>query len=188
MVSMDDLLREDVQQRLAAIWRDPQSLNPTRRSAEVTRDIAARLAKIAKRLEKRYAPVDIAEFLMRCLFTMFAEDVGGKSEAERLIPNKGFERLLHQMIETPEHFAPALESLWRVMDSGGYAACADLDVARVSVADYRAEPARPTRRRAPPASALQRARPASRRPTESVRRLAVAAQLARTCLDRESRW
>src|SRR5690606_16104969 len=26
-----------------------------------------------------------------------------------------------QMIETPEHFAPALESLWRVMDSGGYA-------------------------------------------------------------------
>lgn len=120
-LSMDDLLREDVQQRLAAIWRDPQSLNPTRRSAEVTRDIAARLAKIAKRLEKRYAPVDIAEFLMRCLFTMFAEDVGGKSEAERLIPNKGFERLLHQMIETPEHFAPALESLWRVMDSGGYA-------------------------------------------------------------------
>ncbi len=120
-LSMDDLLREDVQQRLAAIWNDPQSLNPTRKSAEVTRDIAARLAKIAKRLEKRYAPVEIAEFLMRCLFTMFAEDVGGENEAERLIPNKGFENLLHQMIDTPANFAPALESLWRVMDSGGYA-------------------------------------------------------------------
>ncbi len=120
-LSMDDLLREDVQHRLAAIWTDPQSLNPTRKSAEVTRDIAERLAKIAKRLEKRYAPVEIAEFLMRCLFTMFAEDVGPENEAQRLIPNRGFEKLLHQMIETPEHFAPALESLWRVMDSGGYA-------------------------------------------------------------------
>lgn len=120
-LSMDALLREDVQQRLAAIWTDPQSLNPTRKSAEVTRDIAARLAKIAKRLEKRYPPVEIAEFLMRCLFTMFAEDVGGENEAERLIPDKGFQKLLHQMIDTPANFAPALESLWRVMDSGGYA-------------------------------------------------------------------
>ncbi len=120
-LSMDDLLDGDVQKRLAAIWTDPQSLNPTRKSAEVTRDIAARLAIIAKRLEKKYAPVEIAEFLMRCLFTMFAEDVGSSDEAERLIPNKGFEKLLHQMIDTPDHFAPALESLWRVMDTGGYA-------------------------------------------------------------------
>lgn len=119
-VSMDDLLDPDVQHRLAAIWTDPQSLNPTRKSAEVTRDIAARLAKIAKRLEKRYAPAEIAEFLMRCLFTMFAEDVGSENEAERLIPNRGFESLLHQMIDTPQNFAPALESLWRVMNTGGY--------------------------------------------------------------------
>lgn len=120
-LSMDDLLLSEVQERLAAIWTAPQTLNPTLRAAEVTRDIAERLAKIAKRLEKKYAPVDIAQFLMRCLFTMFAEDVGPEDEAQRLIPNRGFERLLHQMIDTPKHFAPALESLWRVMDSGGYA-------------------------------------------------------------------
>jgi len=119
-LSMDDLLVVDVQARLAAIWTDPQSLNPTRKSAEVTRDIAARLAIIAKRLEKKYAPVEIAEFLMRCLFTMFAEDVGPENQAERLIPNKGFETLLSQMIDTPQHFAPALESLWQIMNTGGY--------------------------------------------------------------------
>jgi hypothetical protein len=117
---MDDLLHAEVQARLAAIWTDPQSLNPTRKSAEVTRDIAARLARIARRLEKKYAPADIAEFLMRCLFTMFAEDVGSDNEAERLIPNKGFESLLHQMIDTPQHFAPALENLWQTMNTGGY--------------------------------------------------------------------
>jgi len=120
-LSMDDLLLAPVQARLAAIWSDdPQSLNPTRKSAEVTRDIAARLAKIARRLEKKYAPAEIAEFLMRCLFTMFAEDVGSDNQAERLIPNKGFESLLHQMIDTPQNFAPALENLWQTMNSGGY--------------------------------------------------------------------
>ncbi len=119
-LSMDDLLLPEVQQRLTAIWTAPQTLNPTLRAAEVTRDIAERLARIAKRLEKKYAPVEIAQFLMRCLFTMFAEDVGPEDEAQRLIPNRGFESLLHQMIDTPQHFAPALESLWRVMNSGGY--------------------------------------------------------------------
>ena len=51
---------------------------------------------------------------MRCLFTMFAEDVG-------LLPERGFETLLGEMVDAPEHFAPALESLWRAMNEGGYA-------------------------------------------------------------------
>ncbi|WP_187334600.1 class I SAM-dependent DNA methyltransferase [Novosphingopyxis iocasae] len=113
-ISLDDLLDTKVQDRLRAIWTDPHSLDPAKISAEVTEDIAARLAKIARSLERRHAPKDIAEFLMRCLFTMFAEDVG-------LLPDTGFEKLLEQMVETPENFAPALESLWRVMDEGGYA-------------------------------------------------------------------
>ncbi|MCB1465774.1 MAG: class I SAM-dependent DNA methyltransferase, partial [Rhizobiaceae bacterium] len=111
---MDDLRDPRVQARLRAIWTDPLSLDPTRISAEVTRDIAARLARIARRLEGRHDPRDVAEFLMRCLFTMFAEDV-------KLIPEKGFHKLLGQMKDTPEHFVAALESLWAIMDSGGYA-------------------------------------------------------------------
>lgn len=113
-IALDDLRDMDVQDRLRAIWTSPHSLDPAKISAEVTEDIAKRLAKIARSLEKRHAPKDIAEFLMRCLFTMFAEDVG-------LLPESGFEKLLEQMVETPENFAPALESLWRVMDEGGYA-------------------------------------------------------------------
>ena len=113
-IDMDDLREPKVQDRLRAIWNDPLSLDPTRISAEVTRDIAERLAKIAKRLEGKHDAKDVAEFLMRCLFTMFAEDV-------KLIPEKGFHKLLGQMKDTPEHFAAALESLWAVMDSGGYA-------------------------------------------------------------------
>lgn len=113
-IGMDDLRDEKVQARLRAIWTDPLSLDPTRISAEVTRDIAERLARIAKRLEGKHDPKDVAEFLMRCLFTMFAEDV-------KLIPEKGFYELLGRMKDTPDHFVPALESLWQVMDEGGYA-------------------------------------------------------------------
>ncbi|WP_199799160.1 class I SAM-dependent DNA methyltransferase [Erythrobacter insulae] len=120
-LSMDDLLDEEVQERLRAIWTDPQSLDPTRISAVVTEDIAKRLAKIAKNLERKgdHHPKAIAEFLMRCLFTMFAEDV-------RLIPpklgedRKPFEAMLERMIDAPEAFTPALESLWRTMDEGGF--------------------------------------------------------------------
>ena len=122
-LTMDDLLLTDVQERLRAIWADPVSLDPTRISAEVTKDIAERLAKIAKNLERKHDPKDIAEFLMRCLFTMFAEDVGliQKTDDEKRDGIGPFEAMLGRMIETPAYFQDALESLWRTMDKGGYA-------------------------------------------------------------------
>ncbi|HML93056.1 DNA methyltransferase [Methyloceanibacter sp.] len=113
-IFLDDLRQEEVRKRLRTIWTDPLSLDPATHAAVVSRDVAERLARIAKRLDKKHDPKDVAEFLMRCLFTMFAEDVG-------LLPENGFTNLLEQMKETPKHFQPALESLWEVMDKGGYA-------------------------------------------------------------------
>lgn len=112
-LTMDDLLEKDIQERLLAIWKEPQSLDPTRKSAVVTRDIADRLAKIARRLEGRYKPQDVAEFLMRCVFTMFAQSV-------KLLPEDSFKNLLGDMVKRPKDFVPALEDLWERMDKGGY--------------------------------------------------------------------
>ncbi|MEP7241546.1 MAG: type IIL restriction-modification enzyme MmeI, partial [Devosia sp.] len=112
-LTMDDLLLPAAQERLRAIWTEPLSLDPAKRSAEVTRDIAGRLSIIAKRLELKHDPKDVAEFLMRCLFTMFAEDVG-------LLPEAGFAELLKQLADRPETFPVALEALWKTMDEGGY--------------------------------------------------------------------
>jgi len=62
---------------LRKVWIDPLSLDPALQSQKVTRDVAAHLADIAKSLEKDgYSNESIAQFLMRCIFTMFAEDVG----------------------------------------------------------------------------------------------------------------
>ena len=113
-IPLDSLRYPAIRARLRAIWTDPQSLDPARRSAEVTRDIAERLARIARNLEGKHDPKEVAEFLMRCLFTMFAEDVG-------LLPEKSFEKLLRRIVDKPQNFQPALENLWKVMDRGGFA-------------------------------------------------------------------
>ena len=112
-IPLEGLRDAEIRARLRAIWTDPRSLDPAAHSAEVTRDIAERLAGIARNLEGKYDPRIVAEFLMRCLFTMFAEDVG-------LLPKKGFEKLLARMVSRPDSFPRALESLWKVMDRGGF--------------------------------------------------------------------
>ena len=112
-IPLEGLRDRAIRERLRAIWSAPHTLDPAKRSAEVTRDIAERLARVARSLEGKHDPKEVAEFLMRCLFTMFAEDVG-------LLPKQGFEKLLGEMVDTPEHFAPALEGLWRTMNEGGY--------------------------------------------------------------------
>ncbi|WP_380879071.1 hypothetical protein ACFB49_20180 [Sphingomonas sp. DBB INV C78] len=80
----------------------------------MTRDIAKRLAHVSKLLEDRgYQAEPVAHFLMRCLFTMFAEDTG-------LLETGSFTEVLDDARRNPESFAPMLEDLWRTMDSGGF--------------------------------------------------------------------
>jgi len=113
-IRIEDLRDEDVRERLRLVWTDPDALDPTRQSARVTRDIADRLAKLAKTLEgAQHAPETVSGFLMRCLFTMFAEDVG-------LLPERAFQNMLVDIQQSPEHFAPMMESLWQTMDKGGF--------------------------------------------------------------------
>lgn len=67
-----------VRDRLRRIWLEPLSLDPAKISAEITREIAGYLAVLASSLEAAgHSPKIVAEFLTRCLFCMFAEDVGG---------------------------------------------------------------------------------------------------------------
>jgi hypothetical protein len=98
-----------------ALFLDPLSLDPARAGIKVTREIAEDLAQIAKLLEgKGHAPTLVAKFLMRCLFTMFAEDV-------ELLPDDMFTTLLDKKwTKKPETFVGGVEQLWRVMNSGGY--------------------------------------------------------------------
>ena len=111
---LDDLRDPEVRERLAAVWDAPASLDPTARAARVTRDIADLLATVARRLEKRgHTAERTSGFLMRLLFTMFAEDSG-------LIPEKSFTNLLKDQRAAPQHLEHQLTALWAAMDAGEF--------------------------------------------------------------------
>lgn len=113
-IMLEDLRDDDVRDRLRAIWTDPKSLDPTARAARVTRDIADLLATVARRLEKRgYDAETTSGFLMRVLFTMFAED-------SKLIPEGSFTQLLKNQRAHPEHLEHQLSALWAAMDKGEF--------------------------------------------------------------------
>lgn len=110
-ITIPDLADAAVRERLRAIWTDPLSLDPAAKRAEVTKDIAFRLARMARTLEKRHDPKEVALFLMRCLFTAFAEDVG-------LLPADAFLTLLRKAEGNPQFLPRYLTPFWRSMDKG----------------------------------------------------------------------
>jgi hypothetical protein len=118
-IKLADLAEPGIRERLQMLWRDPLALDPTRVSARVTRAIAGHLARIARTLEGAgHHPELVAGFLTRCLFSMFAEDVG-------LLPRAhgqgAFTTLLDDLSQnSPQQFVPLLAALWREMDAGGF--------------------------------------------------------------------
>ncbi len=126
-----DLAKPDIRERLRRIWQAPDSLNPAHISAQVTREVADLLAKLAKSLENgpKYepkqplaltgraviAPETIAAYLTRCLFCMFAEDV-------ELLPKGAFQQLLQTHRDAPATLQQMLRILWADMDQGGFSA------------------------------------------------------------------
>lgn len=141
-IALEDLRKPEIRERLRLVWTDPLALNPARRTAEVTREIAELLAKLSTSMETRlvralpqnqqpekrsaaYHAVaeKVAMFLMRCLFTMFAEDIG-------LLKRNSFAEFLHRYKGRANRLHFALERLWKDMDAGHYSPELEEDILR----------------------------------------------------------
>ena len=96
------------------IWAQPRARDPRGRARAITKEIARKLSRLATSLENRgYDQVRVSRFLMRCVFTMFAEDV-------RLLRGEPFRRMIEEVaLPSPVEFVPSAEHLWREMDRGG---------------------------------------------------------------------
>ena len=145
------LRKKEVFDLFVDIFTDPQKRNPEKIAAQVTREVAADLAELARSLERAFSnppttqpltspptpllqgegsntppsllgnsagglglptPQEVANFLMRCIFTMFAEDV-------KLLPEKLFtEALESRWLPNPKKFKPEVEALWQAMNEG----------------------------------------------------------------------
>lgn len=128
-IRLRDLRSDVVLNRLRAVWLDPLSLDPARANARVTKQVAIELAEVARSLEARgYSAHDVASFLTRCLFSMFAEDV----DLLPKMPNGDgpFSALLQTHKDDPATLEKMLAALWSDMDKGGFSPVLAHDVLR----------------------------------------------------------
>ena len=130
-IRLSDLTEPEIRERLRLIWLAPNQLNHALISAKVTREVADLLAQMATSPESNCeqahspktavtpanpayaAPETIASYLARCLFCMFAEDIG-------LLPKDAFVGLLKAHRADPVTLQIMLRLLWADMDCGGF--------------------------------------------------------------------
>lgn len=112
-IPLDDLTDAANRDLLRNAFLDPEKLKPTKTRQLVTEQAAQNFANMAQRLRERgHDPQEVAHFVNRLVFCMFAEDV-------ELLPNKMFERMIKTARPKPETFAVHAKALFGAMKTGG---------------------------------------------------------------------
>lgn len=113
-LALDDLLNPESIQLLKKVFTSPEDLKPKETIESVTREAAEKFSKLARNLhEYGEDPQEVAHFLIRLLFCLFAEDIG-------LLPEKLFPRMLEQTRRNSAAFQEMLGQLFRAMNTGGF--------------------------------------------------------------------
>ena len=98
---------------LRAVFTAPHKLKPGSTSEAITAEAARTVGGLAVSLRDRgLDPRDVAHFLDRVIFCLFAEDID-------LLPGMVFTRLLEKSRAKPELFRHQVEELFRAMRKGG---------------------------------------------------------------------
>ena len=110
---LDDLADAAVRDKLKWAMSDPERLRPGETRQTLTERAAETFAELAQSLRVQgHAPEEVAHFVNRLVFCMFAEDVG-------LLPNAMFTRMLEHARQRPEDFAVLARDLFGAMSVGG---------------------------------------------------------------------
>ena len=112
-IALEDLADAAIRDKLKWALSDPERLRPGESRQSLTERAATTFASLAQDLRGRgYAPQEVAHFVNRMVFCMFAEDVG-------LLPHDMFTRMLRAAQRQPSKFAALAGKLFRVMATGG---------------------------------------------------------------------
>jgi type II restriction/modification system DNA methylase subunit YeeA len=112
-ILLDDLTDAANRSLLRNAFLDPEKLKPVKTRQLVTEQAAQNFANMAQRLRERgHDPQEVAHFINRLVFCMFAEDV-------ELLPKKMFERMINTARPKPETFATHAKALFGAMKTGG---------------------------------------------------------------------
>ncbi|HLL16258.1 MAG TPA: DNA methyltransferase [Pyrinomonadaceae bacterium] len=94
------------------LFHEPERLRPGTTSEDITAEVAERLAGVAQSLRGRgLDPMEVARFLDRIVFCLFAEDVG-------LLPRQLFSQIVGKARDAA-HFAKLIGQLFDAMQTGG---------------------------------------------------------------------
>lgn len=111
--ALEDLIDGAVRDRLKAAFTDPEAFRPRKSRQELTEETAAEFAGLAQRLRERgHDPQEVAHFVNRLVFCMFAEDVG-------LLPDNLFTKMLEVSRRDPAEFAENARTLFAAMAHRG---------------------------------------------------------------------
>ena len=105
-IALDDLLKPEKLDLLRKAFTQPEAFRSHETTAQVTQEAAAQFARIAQLL-RAYGnpPAEVAHFLIRLLFCLFAEDVG-------ILPPKLFSRLVTRPKQNAAAFRDQLRQLF----------------------------------------------------------------------------
>lgn len=113
-IALADLVEPEKLEFLRAVFFDPEKLRPGRISPLVTAEAAKALGELAQRLRGRgFEPRQVARFLDRVLFALFAEDIG-------LLPNDIASKLFEAAKGSPDTFEKLVGELFQRMAEGGH--------------------------------------------------------------------
>ncbi|MEO9130042.1 MAG: DNA methyltransferase [Sphingomonas sp.] len=111
--ALDDLIDGAVRDRLKAAFTDPDAFKPQKSRQELTEETAGEFAGLAQRLRDRgHEAHQVAHFVNRLVFCMFAEDVG-------LLPDTVFTKMLEVSRRNPAEFAGNASTLFGAMAHKG---------------------------------------------------------------------
>jgi len=111
--ALDELADAAVRDKLKWAMSDPDRLRPGESRQALTERAATAFAALAQALRARgHDPQQVAHFVNRLVFCMFAEDVG-------LLPNDMFTRMLEQARRSPQDFSAMARDLFGAMAEGG---------------------------------------------------------------------
>ncbi len=112
-IALEELTDASKRDVLRACFTDPERLRPAKTRQMLTEEAATEFAALAQRLRSRgHAAHDVAHFVIRLVFCMFAEDV-------ELLPNKMFQRMLEASRTDPALFNDNARTLFAAMKTGG---------------------------------------------------------------------
>ena len=112
-IALDELADPKKFAILSAVFHDPGRLKPEPETHRVTEEAARRIAEIAQAMRERgLDPREVARFLDRVVFCLFAEDVG-------LLPEGLFTRIAQKSQGDSERFTRFIAQLFEAMAHGG---------------------------------------------------------------------